>query len=102
MKGYENMIKVTARDFIKAECVDEFLAITKELVEKTNAFDTGCISYEMFRDISNPLNFVMIEEWEDKKFLDDHMKSAHFLELIPKLGPLCAKPSEITLLEKAH
>ena len=96
------MIKVTARDFIKGECVEEFLSITKELVEKTNAIDKGCIKYELYRDISEPLNFVMIEEWENKESLDDHMKAAHFVELIPKLGPLTSKPSEISLLEKVH
>lgn len=96
------MIKVTARDFIKAECVEEFLAITKVLVEKTNALDKGCIKYELCRDIREPLNFVMLEEWEDQQSLDAHMKAAHFIELIPKLGPLTSKPSEITLLEKVH
>ena len=96
------MIKVTARDYIKAECVEEFLGITKELVEKTNALDAGCVKYELCRDVSDPLNFVMLEEWTDQASLDAHMKAAHFIELIPKLGPLCSKPSELTLLEKVY
>ena len=96
------MIKVTAREFIKAECVEEFLAITKVLVEKTNALDPGCVKYELCRDVNERLNFVMLEEWVDKKSLDDHMKSAHFMDLVPKLGALSSKPSEITVLEKVH
>ena len=96
------MIKVTAREYIKAECVEEFLSITKVLEEKTNALDPGCIRYELCRDVNNPLNFVMLEEWADQKSLDDHMKAPHFVDLIPKLRPLSSKPTEITLLVKAH
>ena len=96
------MIKVTAREFIKAECVEEFLSITKVLVEKTNALDPGCLKYELCRDVNEPLNFVMLEEWSDKSSLDNHMKSAHFMELVPKLGAMASKPSEITVLEKVH
>ena len=96
------MIKVTANEYIKPECIDQFLAISKELVEKTNALDTGCIRYELCRDVSDPLHFLMLEEWEDKASLDEHMRSAHFVELIPKFGSLTTKPSELTMLEKVY
>ena len=96
------MIKVTASEYIKPECIDEFLAIVKELVEKTNALDVGCVRYELCRDVSDPLHFLMIEEWEDQASLDAHMKSTHFVELIPKLGGLTAKPSALTVLEKVY
>jgi len=96
------MVKVTASNSVKAECVEEFLSVTKELVEKTNALDAGCIRYELCRDVKDPTHFVMLEEWADQASLDEHMKATHFVELVPKLGPLCAKPSELTLLEKVH
>ena len=94
------MVKVTAVNYIKAECVDEFLALSKVLVEKTNALDSGCIRYELCRDINDPLHFIMLEEWEDQKSLDGHINSKHFNEIVPKFGNLTAKPSEVTLLEK--
>ena len=94
------MIKVTAVNYIKEGCADEFLAIAKGLVEKTNALDKGCIKYELCRDVSDPLHFIMLEEWEDQQSLDNHMKAAHFTENVPKFGPLTVKPSELTLLEK--
>ena len=94
------MIKVVANDYVKAECVEEYLPVIKELVEKTNALDPGCIKYELCKDVNDPAHFVMLEEWEDQKSLDAHMKSAHFLEIVPKLGPLAAKPTTLTLLEK--
>jgi quinol monooxygenase YgiN len=94
------MVKVTACIFAKEEGLDEFLAIAKELVEKTNALDPGCIKYELCKVIGDPLRYVMLEEWEDQKSLDDHLKSSHFLELIPKLDKQTSKPAELTLLEK--
>ena len=96
------MIKVTARNFVKEECLEEYLTVTKELVEKTNVLDPGCIRYELCRDVSDPLRFVMLEEWENQESLDAHMKAAHFVGLVPKLGPLCSKPAELTRLEKVH
>ena len=96
------MIKVTAVNYLKPECVEEFLAIAKELVEKTNALDSGCIKYELCKDVNDPLRFVMLEEWEDQNSLDVHMKAKHFRDLVPKFGDLTSKPSELTLLEKIY
>ena len=94
------MVKVTAVNYIKAECVGEFLELSKELVEKTNKLDSGCIRYELCRDINDPLHFIMLEEWEDQKSLDEHMKAKHFTDIVPKFGSLTVKPSDLTLLEK--
>ena len=94
------MVKVTANNFVKAECVEAYLKITKELVEKTNALDAGCIRYELCRDIDDPLHFTMLEEWEDKAALDSHLKSPHFVELVPKMGELTSAPPALTLMEK--
>ena len=95
------MLKVIAVNVVKEECAEQYLAIAKELVEKTNKFDKGCIKYELCKDIGDPLRFVMLEEWEDKGSLDAHFNAPHFVELIPKLGDCTQGPAEITLLEKA-
>jgi len=94
------MVKVTAVNYLKEECVEEFLAISKELVEKTNALDSGCVRYELCRDVNDPLRFIMLEEWEDQTSLDSHMKAKHFVDLVPKFGDLTAQPTELTMLEK--
>ena len=94
------MVKVAASMSIKAESINEYLEIVKELVEKTNALDKGCIKYELCRDKADPTHFMMMEEWEDQESLDNHMKAAHFTSLIPKVGALSDKPTAITALEK--
>lgn len=94
------MIKVVAKQLVKEGRLDEFLPIAQQLVEETNKKDAGCIKYEMYQDLSNPLTVTVIEEWENDAVLDAHMKSAHFQSLIPKIGALCDKPSEINLYKK--
>ena len=96
------MVKVVANDYVKAECVDEFLKLAKEIVEKTNANDPGCIKYELYRDNSDPTHFAMIEEWEDQASLDAHMKAPHFLKIIPQMGALQSKKGEIGLFTKIY
>ena len=94
------MVKVVANNYVKSERLDEYLSIAKELVEKTNALDSGCIKYELCRDVNDPLHYVMLEEWENQESLNEHTKASHFLDLIPKLGDCTAKQGELSLLEK--
>ena len=98
------MIKVIANNYVKAECVEEYLSIAKELVEKTNANDAGCIKYELCKNVGDPTHFVMTEEWQDQASLDAHMKAPHFTGLIPKMGGLTKEPTTgmppIMILEK--
>ena len=96
------MVKVTAINYLKAECVEEFLTQTKELVEKTNRLDSGCIRYELCRDVSDPLRFIMLEEWEDQESLDAHMKAKHFVDIVPKFSGFTSKPSDLIVLEKIY
>lgn len=94
------MVKVVANNYVKEECLDEYLRLNKEIVEKTNALDKGCIKYELCRDTEDPLHFAMIEEWESMEDLNAHMQSAHFKEIIPQLAPFNAKEGQITIFEK--
>ncbi len=95
-----HMLKVVAKQFVKADKLEEFLPLAKLLVEETNKKDAGCIKYEMFQDVSAPLIVTVIEEWESQEALDAHSKSKHFQELLPQLGAMCAKPAELSLYKK--
>lgn len=94
------MIKVVANNYVKKECLDDFLRLNREIIEKTNTLDKGCIKYELWGDTQDPLHFAMIEEWESIADLEAHMQSAHFKEIIPQMGPFASKQGEITVFEK--
>jgi quinol monooxygenase YgiN len=94
------MLNVVAKQFVKPEKLEEFLKLGKELVEKTTELDAGCMAYAMYQDMSNPNIVTVMEAWESQEALDKHGKAAHFVDLIPKLGALCEKPTEISLYKK--
>jgi quinol monooxygenase YgiN len=94
------MIKVIAKQFVKSGKLEEFLPVAKHLVEETTKKDAGCIRYEMYQDLNDPLVVTVMEEWESQEALDKHMKASHFVDSIPKIGACCEKPAEINLYKK--
>lgn len=91
------MIKVVAKNYIKEDKIEEFLSLTKILIEETNQKDAGCIEYNLFRDSKESNVYTFIEAWESYEDLSQHMKAKHFLELVPKLGEMAEKPGETNI-----
>ncbi len=94
------MISVVAHNYVKEGCLNEFLAVMKELVEETNQYDAGCIKFAMYRDLTNPLIVTAFEEWENQEAIDSHLSSKHFIDSVSKLMPYCAKPTDARQFEK--
>jgi quinol monooxygenase YgiN len=94
------MIKVVARNTVKKEKIEEFIAVAEKLVELTNRNDEGCIHYDLYQDISNPQILTFIEEWESMDALDRHMAADHFKEIVPKLGAFADGPEDVHLYQQ--
>lgn len=94
------MIKIVAKNVAKVEKIEEFKTLVLELVKKTNELDEGCISYDLFQDLSNPSVLTIIEEWESKDALDKHMKAKHFLEITVALKELTEGAGEVNFYQK--
>lgn len=90
------MIVVTAKIFFKDGKLKEAEHILKELIEKTNQED-GCIEYKSYLKSQSSDEIVIIEKWESQSHLDAHMKTKHFTELLPKIGEMCSKETEISV-----
>ncbi len=82
------MIKIVAQNVVKEGKVDEFLAVAKELVEKSRA-EEGNISYTLNQNIKKPNVLTFIEIWKDKEAIEAHNASAHFNDALPKLQAIC-------------
>ena len=96
-------VRVVADCWIRQDAVEEFEIAAKELVAQTQAKDPGCLAYDLFRDVADPLHLTVIEEWRSQAALDAHMASEHFQRLIPAFGE-CAqadKPGVIAVYEPA-
>ena len=65
----------------KKDCIEEL----KELL-KTTIIDTkkekGCLIYEVFQTINNPVEFIVIDSWKDEESLKKHYESKHYLNFI--------------------
>lgn len=94
------MIKVIAKNYIKEEKIEEFLKLSKILIEETNSKDAGCIEYNLFKDSKEVNVFTFIEAWEGYEELNKHMKAKHFVEIVPKLGEMALKPGETAVYEE--
>jgi quinol monooxygenase YgiN len=57
----------------------------------------GCIDSRVYTDINNNNIFLLVEEWQKQRSLDDHMKSNLFAALLGMKG-LLENPPEIRFL----
>jgi quinol monooxygenase YgiN len=78
------MTAVIAKYTLQEGKTEEFTQIVKQLVEATRK-EEGCILYECCKSDDDPLKYMMMEKWASRECFDSHIKSAHFLELGPKM-----------------
>lgn len=93
------MIKVTAKCILIEGKKEEFKVLVKELIYKTRE-ENGCISYDLYEDMNNENIVTFIEEWNSKEDLDNHMKSEHFIAIVPELRKLQIEDSIVNLYKK--
>ncbi len=99
-KGEIHMIKIVAKNFIKADKIEQFIGLAKKLVLETVQNDVGCVEYELLQDLSNPQLLTMIEAWEDQAALDRHTAAQHFKEIVPRFDDCVERPGEMNLYQK--
>lgn len=71
------MIVVTAKMKVKPASKYDFMVETEPLIKHTRS-EKGCISYNLYTDIDDPNQLVMLEFWKDMDALDAHMNTVHF------------------------
>ena len=82
--------------------IDAFPEKRKELLQTIKPLLTrirqekGCLSSRFYKDIDDYDRFVLVEEWESRKYLDNHFKSDIFGVLLGALN-LLGEPPEIRL-----
>jgi quinol monooxygenase YgiN len=75
----DETLAIVATVTVKAEFKDDVLKAIKTVVDATRK-EPGCIFYDVYEDVNNPLKFVFIETWKSQAAIDFHNKTAHFLE----------------------
>ena len=80
-------IRVVATVTARADKATEVQTILQEIVAPTRR-ETGCLNYQLFRNSSNPAEFLFIEEWIDEKAIDAHFATSHVQQALTKVAPL--------------
>ena len=94
-----NSLNVVAIVETSADKVDELKAVCLGLIEPTRK-ENGCISYDLFQDITNPGKFTFIENWKSKEHLDVHLKTPHLVAAGASFGKLATKEVIVLMLNK--
>ncbi|WP_058985675.1 putative quinol monooxygenase [Hugonella massiliensis] len=94
------MIRIVAARTVRAECTAAYEELARELV-RASAAEDGCASYTLNRKIDDPQGYCFVEVWRDRAALEAHQASAHFKELVPKLGKMAvAGTSHVDVYEE--
>jgi len=69
----------------------EVMQTLLSMVESTGR-EKGCLSHQVFRDIEEENVFNLIDEWETREDVDQHIRSAKFGVLLGTKSLLCEPP----------
>ena len=94
-----NTLNVVAIVETSAEKAEELKAVCLGLIEPTRK-EEGCISYDLYQDITNPGKFTFLENWKSKEHLDVHLKTPHLVAAGAAFGRLATKEVIVLMLNK--
>jgi hypothetical protein len=70
----------------------EFSQTLLSMIEPTGN-EAGCLGYGVYCDIEDHNRFSILEEWETREYLDDHIRSPRFGVLLGSKILLCEPPT---------
>ena len=93
----EEPTRVVAQMMAKAGKEEQVKLVLLGLVRQTRQ-EPGCLHYELLQSHSDPLNFVLIEEWKTQLDLDSHTAAPHTKTARAEVEPwLGAVPPDVRL-----
>jgi len=87
----QSTVRVMARITGRPETADSLRRILHDLMGPSRG-EAGCLSYELFQNQDNPVEFVTLEQWANQAAADAHMTTPHVAMAISKAGDLLALP----------
>lgn len=70
-------LRIMAVINIKPECIEDIKPIFQAVVIGSQE-EEGCLSYNLYQDITDPTKFVMVEEWKSQAAIDFHNNTEHY------------------------
>jgi quinol monooxygenase YgiN len=94
------MIVVRITMNVLPEKQKELVQTLLSMIEPTGK-EAGCLSYEVFCDIEDKNCFVLLEEWETRGDLENHIRSHRFGVMLGS-KPLLCEPPKIQINTVSH
>ena len=85
------MIRIMARISSQPHAEMQLRQILQDLVGPSRK-EPACISYELFQNEENSLEFVTMEQWVDQAGAEAHMATPHVADAIARASNLLAQP----------
>lgn len=86
---------VTLRIQVPRDQRQSFLDAARRVVGPT-AVQPGCISCRFYQDLNDPDALFLVEEWETRKELEEHINSGEY-RIVMSLLDMSAQPPEFKL-----
>lgn len=93
------MIQTISKITINPEQTNQFIKLFHEMVEPTKNED-GYILYELYQDNTESNVFFVLEQWTNQESFDNHLSSAHFLKVIPRMKELMIDETALNITSK--
>jgi len=92
-------IVIIKMEALPEKCLE--LKQTLQALNKSAQKEKGCLSHNVLQDIEIDNSFSMVQMWQNREDLDDHLRSDKFTILMGTRS-LLSRPSEITMHEVTH
>ena len=93
------MIRIAAKQIVRADECAKFEEIARELIEITRT-EEGNHGYTLTHGIENPQLYCFFEVWESQEAVEKHLNSEHFLRISPKLDELMETTPVLEMYEE--
>lgn len=87
--------RIKAKSGMEARMQQDLLG----LLAPTRA-ESGCITFDLLQDTSNPTVFVLYENWKDQASLDAHFQQPYVKQVLQAYEETLAEPINVMTLEK--
>ena len=89
-------VRIKVRPEKRKELSQTLLSIVEQVRKKS-----GCLHSDVYQSVENETDFLVVEEWANKKDSDEHLQSDIFTVLIGA-GSLMSRPPEIVIHTVSH
>ena len=87
-------VRVIAHVMSKPDSLEQVRTILSALVTPTRR-ESGCVSYNLLEQQSDPRQFVTVEEWASAEAEQAHFSTPHILSALQQLSGLLAAEPDI-------